>query len=188
LSHDLTRPRGDLSETKVSSEPVFHGELLNVRRDVVRLPNGKTSTREYIVHPGAVAIVALLDDNQIVLERQFRYPLGRVIVELPAGKRDPGEDALTTGKRELLEETGYVAADWRHMLTFYPLVAYADERIEIYLAKGLRLEKPRLDDGEHLEVFSVSVRTALDWVRDNTIVDAKTIISLLWLERELQLG
>lgn len=178
---DLLRARTDLQETRVSSEKVFDGQLLHVRRDVARLPNGRTSTREYIEHPGAVAVVAITDTGEIVLERQFRYPFGRVFIELPAGKIDPGEDDLACGKRELLEETGYVAAQWRHLFTFNPLVAYTDERIVLFEARGLKMERARLDDNEFLEVFTAPVATALEWVRSGMITDAKTMLALLWL-------
>jgi ADP-ribose pyrophosphatase len=182
---DPTKATIDLVETKIASEPVFDGKLLHVRRDTVRLPNANTATREYIVHPGAVAIVALLDNGDIVLERQFRYPLGRVLVEIPAGKVDPGEDRLETGKRELREETGYIAKHWEHLTTYYPLVAYSDERIDIYLATGLTREANDLDDGEFLEVFTAPLATAAQWVREGKIVDSKSMISILLMEQRL---
>lgn len=178
---DLLRPRTDLHESRVSSEKVFDGELLHVRRDMARLPNGHASVREYIEHPGAVAVVAITDTGEIVLERQFRYPFGRVFIELPAGKIDPGEDDLTCGKRELLEETGYVAQHWRHLFTFNPLVAYTTERIELFEARGLKMERPRLDANEFLEVFTAPIPAAIEWVRAGKITDAKTMLALLWL-------
>ena len=184
--NDPTKASIDLVETKISSERVFDGSLLHVRRDTVRLPNARTATREYIAHPGAVAILPMLDNGDIVLERQFRYPLGRVLIEIPAGKMDPGEDPLATGKRELQEETGYVATHWEHLITYYPLVAYSDERIDIYLATGLSRQQAKLDDGEFLEVFTAPLATAAQWVRDGKIVDSKSIISILLLEQRIK--
>ncbi len=180
--NDPTKASIDLVETKIASERVFDGNLLHVRRDTVRLPDARTATREYIVHPGAVAILAMLVNGDIVLERQFRYPLGRVLIEIPAGKMDPGEDPLATGKRELREETGYVARHWEHLITYYPLVAYSDERIDIYLATGLSREQATLDDGEFLEVFTAPMTTAAQWVREGMIVDSKSMISILLME------
>jgi len=174
----------DLTEHKVSGTEVYGGVLLHVQRDSVRLPDGKVTTREYIDHPGAVAIVPMLDDGQILLERQFRYPIGRVMIELPAGKIDPGEAPLGTAKRELLEETGYTALDWRRLGTIHPLVAYSNERIELYLARGLvEAQGAALDDGEFLETFTVRLDDALEWIRDGRITDSKTIIGLLWVDR-----
>ena len=173
-----------LTEEKLSGEEVYAGVLLHVHRDGVRLPNGKQGTREYIDHPGAVAIVPLLDGDQVLLERQFRYPIGHVMVEIPAGKIDPGEEPLATAHRELLEETGRVAADWRHLGTIHPLVAYSNERIELYLAREITAaRKPALDDGEFLETFALPLDVALEWVRTGRITDSKTMIGLLWVER-----
>jgi len=173
-----------LTEERLSGEEVYAGVLLHVHRDRVRLPNRKQGTREYIDHPGAVAIVPLLDDDQVLLERQFRYPIGRVMVEIPAGKIDPGEEPLATARRELLEETGRVAAVWRHLGTIHPLVAYSNEGIELYLATGIAAaRRPALDDGEFLETFTLPLDDALEWVRTGRITDSKTTIGLLWVER-----
>ena len=182
---DVIEPSKDLTEHTVSSELVYEGALLTVRKDSVRLPDGSDAGREYIVHPGAVAILALTDDGQLVMERQYRYPLRRHFIELPAGKIDPNEDPLTTGRRELREETGYVAAQWTHVTTIHPLIAYSNERIEIYLAEKLTLQRATLDDGEFLEVFTLPVATALDWMVAGRIDDCKTVVGLFWLERLL---
>ena len=175
----------DLTEHALSSELVYDGKLLRVRRDKVRLPDGGTAEREYIQHPGAVLVIALLDSGELVMERQFRYPLRRDMIELPAGKIDPGEPPLETAKRELLEETGYAARHWRHVSTIHLAIGYSDERIEIFVAKGLKQEQARLDDEEFLEVFTLPLATALQWVRERKITDAKTISGLFWAEKVL---
>jgi len=175
----------DLSEHRVSSRLVYDGKLLKVRSDSVRLPDGATAEREFIEHPGAVAVIALTDAGELVMERQYRYPLGRDMIEIPAGKIDPGEDPLATARRELMEETGYTAAQWRHVATIHIAIAYSNERIEIYLAKGLRQEGAKLDDEEFLEVFTLPLATALAWVRDGKITDSKTVSGLFWAEKVL---
>jgi ADP-ribose pyrophosphatase len=175
----------DLTETRVSGETIFDGKLLRVRRDVVRLPNGSEATREYVEHMGAVAVIALLDSGELIMERQYRYPLGTDLLELPAGKIDRGESALDSAQRELREETGYVADSWRYITTIHPLCAYSTERIELWLARGLRHEGRALDDGEFLETFPLKVSDGLAWVRDGRISDAKTIIGILWAEKVL---
>jgi ADP-ribose pyrophosphatase len=175
----------DLSERRISSRLVYDGRLLKVRSDTVRLPDGVSAEREYIVHPGAVAVLAVTDAGELVMERQYRYPLGRDMIEIPAGKIDPGEDPLSTARRELQEETGYTASEWTHVATINIAIAYSDEHIEIYLAKGLKQEKARLDDEEFLEVFTLPLATALDWVREGRITDAKTVSGLFWAEKVL---
>jgi ADP-ribose pyrophosphatase len=171
---------GDLEEKFVSGEEVFRGGFISVRRDVVRLPDGTQATREYIRHPGAVVILPLLSGGRVLLERQFRYPHGRDFIELPAGKKEAGEPPLETAKRELLEETGYVAAEWRHLGIIHNAIAYSDEGIEMFLARGLEKREAKLDVGEFLEVFDLPMETALEMVRDGRITDAKTVVALLW--------
>jgi ADP-ribose pyrophosphatase len=173
----------ELTETRVTHEAVFDGVLLHVRRDTVRLPDGRPAVREYIEHPGAVTIVPILDSGELLMERQYRYPVGRELYELPAGKIDPGEATLGTAKRELLEETGYVAREWRRLTTFHPVVGYSTERIELWLARGLEHRGRTLDEGEFLETLPVALGTALEWVRTGRITDAKTIIGVFWAER-----
>jgi ADP-ribose diphosphatase len=175
----------DLSEHRLSTELVYDGKLLKVRSDTVRLPDGGTAGREWIEHPGAVAVLALTDSGELVMERQFRYPLGRDMIEIPAGKIDPHEDPLATAKRELREETGYTAAEWAHVATIHIAIAYSNEHIEIYLAKGLKQEKARLDEEEFLEVFTLPLATALAWVREGKITDSKTVAGLFWGEKIL---
>jgi ADP-ribose diphosphatase len=175
----------DLSERRVSSRLVFDGKLLKVRSDTVRLPDGGAAEREWIEHPGAVAVLAVTDAGELVMERQFRYALGRDMIEVPAGKIDPGEDPLATARRELQEETGYTAAEWTHVATIHLAIGYSNEHIEIYLARGLRQEKAGLDDEEFLEVFTLPLATALAWVREGKITDSKTVSSLFWAEKVL---
>ena len=173
----------DFSETTLDSVKIFDGVLLHVRKDTVRLPNGHQSVREYIEHPGAVAMLAFVDERTILLERQFRYPLRRHFIELPAGKIDKGEDPLATAKRELIEECGYEAADWRHLGTLHPAIGFADEHIELYAARNLRHVGHKLDDDEFLEVMKVDVLEALDWIRTGRITEPKAIFGLMWAEK-----
>jgi ADP-ribose pyrophosphatase len=169
----------DLSEQFVSGDLVFDGTLLKVRRDVVRLPDGGQGTREYIRHPGAVAIVPLFDDGRVLLERQFRYPHGRDFIEVPAGKLEANEPHLDTAKRELLEETGYTAQEWRRIGVVHTAIAYTDEAIEIFLAKKLSLGERKLDAGEFLETLIVRFDEAIAMIRDGRITDVKTVAALL---------
>ena len=170
--------RDPLEETQLESSPVYDGVLLKVRRDRVSLPDGSESLREYICHPGAVVVLALLPDGRLLFERQFRYPLRRAFLELPAGKIDLGEDLLTCARRELREETGYEAAEWQHLGVMHPCIGYSDERIEIFLARGLTHVGEELDDGEFLEILSFSVDDAVRAVFEGQITDGKTIAAL----------
>ena len=139
--------------------------------------------REYIRHPGAVVILPLFDDGSVLLERQFRYPLDQVFVEFPAGKIDAGEDTLACAKRELQEETGYVARDWQFVCTIHNAIAYSDEHLEIYLARGLEAGERKLDDGEFLDIFKAPLPELLEMVRQGKVTDVKTVIGAFWLEK-----
>lgn len=174
-----------LRESGVASEEVFAGKLLHVRCDTVRLPDGKQASREFVVHPGAVVMIAELPNGKLLFERQFRYPLDRVFLELPAGKIHPGEDTLLTAKRELQEETGYVAQHWHYLGVIHPCIGYSDERIEIFFARGLSHVGHALDDGEFLEVHEMDLAEAIEAVRDGRLTDGKSVAGLLWAERVL---
>jgi ADP-ribose pyrophosphatase len=173
----------DLTEHFAAGELVFDGSLLKVRRDEVRLPDGSTGVREYIRHPGAVAIVPLFDDGSVLLERQFRYPHRREFIEVPAGKLEPGEPPLETAKRELAEETGHLAAQWTRLGVIHTAIAYTDEAIHLYLARQLSRTERKLDQGEFLETLVKPFDEALRMIRDGEITDAKSVAALLWVER-----
>jgi len=162
---------------------VYDGHFLKVQRDTIELPDGKRTAREYILHPGAVVILPLLDDGKVLLERQFRYPLHDVFIEFPAGKIDPGEDPLDCAKRELVEETGYTATDWQFVSTIHNAIAYSDEHLDLYLARGLKQGEQKLDDGEFLELFTATIDELLQWVREGKVTDVKTIIGAFWLDK-----
>ena len=176
----------DLTEIQLESDFAYQGDFIQVHKDSVGLPDGSSSSREYIKHPGAVAILAILDNGNLVMERQFRYAPRQEFIELPAGKIDHGEDPLLTAQRELLEETGYVAREWIHLTTVWPCIGYADERMEYYLARGLTHQGSQLDEGEFLEVFELSLTEAIDWIRLGKINESKTIVGLFWLEKYLK--
>lgn len=173
----------DFFEHPLSTRLVYDGKLLRVREDQVQLPNGKESRREYIQHPGAAVVIPLLDSGEVLLERQFRYPLGREFIELPAGKIDPDEEPLETAKRELEEETGYQAEKWDFVTTMYPCIGYSNERLLFYVARSLRQVGHRRDEDELLEIFSLPLDQALQMVRRGEICEAKTVTGLFWLEK-----
>jgi ADP-ribose pyrophosphatase len=178
-----TRDDAHLAETKVKGESVFDGKLLHVRRDTVRLPDGKLATREYVVHPGAVLIVPVLPDGRLVVERQFRYPVGTVFLEFPAGKLDPGESELATAQRELAEEAGYAATTWTPLGRIHPVVGYSNEAIDFFVAEGLTQVGATLDDGEFLEIVTMHVDEMLAALDRGEITDGKTVAALLLYAR-----
>ncbi len=171
-----------LIERKTGSQELFKGHLLHAFRDTVALPDGKQATREYVVHSGAVMVIPLLDDGRVVLERQFRYPVGRVMVEFPAGKLEPGEDPLNCARRELLEETGYSAGEWARAGLLHPVISYSTEFIDIWFARGLVAGERRLDEGEFLEVITATQAELAAWCFDGRVTDAKTLAGALWLQ------
>ncbi len=178
----------DLTEHCISSQTIASGGMLTVKRDEVRLPNGNTSQREYVTHPGAVVVVPILPNGNVVLEKQFRYALHQVFIELPAGKIDAGEDILLTGQRELLEETGYRASEWIKLGHQHPCIGYSNEIIYMYLARGLSAGEHQRDEDESLEVFEASFADCLSMVQNGEITDGKTIIALFFAEKYLTRG
>jgi ADP-ribose pyrophosphatase len=173
----------DFTETSVSSELVYDGRLLKVYRDQVRLHDGSPASREYVKHPGAVMILAFVDDETIVLERQYRYPKHRHFIEIPAGKLELDEPPLETARRELIEECGFEASEWWKIATIDPSIGYSTEVIHLYGARGLKNVGAALDVGEHLQVFEAKVADAMEWVRDGVITDTKTTFALLWWDK-----
>ena len=175
----------DLKETRIDGALAYDGDFLKVTRDRIALPDGALTHREFIRHPGAVVILPVFDDGSVLLERQFRYPLDRVFIEYPAGKIDPGEDPLACAKRELQEETGYTASEWTFVCTIHNAIAYSDEHLDLYLARGLSAGPARLDDGEFLETFRTTLPDMLDMVKRGQVTDVKTVIGTFWLEKIL---
>jgi ADP-ribose pyrophosphatase len=178
-----------LIEQTLQQQELFKGRFLHAYRDTVRLPDGGEATREYVVHPGAVVVVPLLQgpdgETRIVLERQYRYPVKQVMVELPAGKLDAGEDPLLCGQRELLEETGYRASEWARAGQMHLAIAYSTEVIHIYFARGLTQGERQLDQGEFLDVFSATPDELMAWCREGHVTDAKTLSCMVWLQNTL---
>jgi ADP-ribose pyrophosphatase len=175
----------ELTEHCIHSKTLASGVMLTVKCDEVRLPNGHISQREYVTHPGAVLVVPILPNGNVVLEKQFRYPLHQVFIELPAGKIDAGEDVLVTGQRELLEETGYTAKNWVKLGYQHPCIGYSNEVIYMYLAYGLVAGEHQRDEDESLIIFDESLDNCLRMIQNGEITDGKTIIALFMAEKYL---
>ncbi|RZI86347.1 MAG: NUDIX hydrolase [Rubrivivax sp.] len=172
-----------LREDTIESTQVYRGHFIDLRRDRVRLPDGREAAREYVVHPGAVMIVATLPDGRLVMERQYRYPVRQTMIEFPAGKLDAGEGGLACAQRELLEETGYRARRWAKAGIMHPVIGYATEIIEIWFADELSLGERHLDDGEFLDVFTATADELDQWMQRGLLTDAKTIVGMMWLRQ-----
>ncbi len=171
-----------LIEVFESREELLQGKFLRVLRDTVKLPNSQLATREFVVHPGAVMIIPMLDDGRLVMELQYRYPVQQVILEFPAGKLDTGESVFDCARRELLEETGYSATEWARAGLLHPTISYSTEFIDIWFARGLTLGQRKLDEGEFLDVVLVSPAELLQSCFGGLITDAKTLTGALWLQ------
>ena len=188
MQFDLSGEFDRLAEKQASSEDIFDGAILHVKRDTVTLSNGSTAVREVIRHIGAVCVIPVTEDNGVIMERQFRYPLDRVILEIPAGKLDaPDEDRLSTIRRELREETGYTADQWTELGDFHPAPAYSDEYITMYMARGLHKGKQDLDEDEFLDVYTIPLSELVEDVMAGKISDAKTQVCILKAARILGL-
>lgn len=191
MSDDIADPSrvpeaAQLRELTMDSEMVFNGRFLRIARDLVRLPNGEQATREYIRHSGAVMVMPILDNGKVLMERQYRTPMQRVMIEFPAGKLDAGESWLACATRELREETGYAAREWAYVGPINNAISYSDEIIHLAVARGLEPGAQKLDDHEFLQVFEADPAEVVEWVRRGFITDVKTVIGAFWLEKLLR--
>lgn len=172
-----------LEEKKLSSKKIFQGKLINLFLDYVKLPNGETSTREWVDHPGAVCIIPILPSGEICLIRQYRYGPRQEFIEIPAGKIDKGEKPLDCARRELSEEIGYAAKKLTFLTKIYPAIGFSNEMMWMYLGENLNKTERNLDQDEFLELVPVTIQQAFDWVKSGRISDVKTIIGILWVHQ-----
>lgn len=175
-----------LEEKTLSSKQIFRGRFLKVEQDQVQAPDGKTYVREYIIHPGAAMMIPLLPNGNVVMIHQYRHAVKKVFLEFPAGKRDQGEASLLTAQRELKEETGYEAKEWKFLTTIHPVIGYSNEHIDLYLARDLTLMQRQLDHGEFIEVIEVKPAELMRYVREGNVSDVKTQIGAFWLDKILR--
>lgn len=175
----------DLNEKTISTQPIFTGKILKLRVDTVELPDGRESTREIVEHRGAVAIVVVNDDNEIFMVRQYRKPVEKVLLEIPAGTMEENEDPLDCARRELSEETGLTAANWEHILSYYSAPGFSDELLHLYLATGLEPGDTHPDQDEFLELVKLPLNEAYRLIFDGTIVDGKSIIGIQYAMKRL---
>lgn len=175
-----------LEEKTLSSRQIFRGRYLKVEQDQVQAPDGKTYVREYILHPGAAMMIPLLSNGNVVMVHQYRHAVKQVFLEFPAGKRDRGEESLLTAQRELKEETGYEAKDWKFLTTIHPVIGYSNEHIDLFLARDLVVVPQQLDAGEFLEVVEVAPGELMKFVREGKVTDVKTQIGAFWLDKILR--
>ena len=175
----------ELKESTISSKKVYEGSFLDVRKDIVNLPDGNTSTREWINHPGAACIIPVLSDGRLALIKQYRYPVKSIMIELPAGKLDPGEDPEECAVRELEEEIGYSAGKLTFVSKIHPAIGFANEEMWIFLAENLIKSQKNTDRDEFVELIPTSIKDSVKMVWNGTITDVKTIIGILWAERLL---
>ena len=188
MEFDWQKEDSRLREVRTGSEEIFDGVVLHVQRDTVRLPNGNDAVREVIRHIGAVCVIPVLDNGDVVMERQYRYPLDRVILEIPAGKLDAAdEDRFSAIQRELREETGYTAEEWTVIGDFHPAPAYSDEFITMYMARDLHKGDRHLDADEFLDVYTVPLKDLVEEVMAGRISDAKTQVCILKAARILRI-
>ena len=170
----------ELIEKTVSTETVYKGIIVNIRRDKAELVDGRVSNREVVEHPGGVCVFALDNEGKVIMVRQYRYPMGEVVLELPAGKADPGEEPMVTATRELAEETGYHAADVRHLISFYPTCGYSNEHLHIYICKNLTKGEKHLDRDECIDLEWIDADRIIELIAEGKIQDGKTIIGILF--------
>jgi len=185
------RHGGDVSDENpetaiLSHEEIYRGKIVTLHVDTIRQASGTSTIREVVLHPGGVTAIPVLKDGRLLLIRQFRYPIGKFILELPAGKLDSGQTPLDTIAREIEEETGYCAGTLTQVCTFYTTPGFSNEAIHLFLARDLTLKAQRLEEGEHITVVSYSLEECLEKIRTGEINDGKTILGILWYHQKYQ--